>query len=75
MNTLTRTLEPRIDAFASNVHAVAAYVRVAGSLADEALGVVAGLLEERERSERGGEGEGEGMRDVLRGLSRVVDER
>lgn len=49
---------------------------MAEGLADEVLGVSARQLEERDRegkSRAGGEGGEVGMRDVLRGLSRVVE--
>ena len=70
------------------MHTISSYVRVAEDLADEALGLCAALLEGRERArqagqdgvglvgngERDGERDaGEGLRDVLRGLSRVVE--
>ena len=73
------------------MHSLVSYKDVAGRLADEALGSCARVLEEREREgvrravgggddEGGGEGEeggaqAIGMREVLRGLSRVLDER
>jgi len=57
------------------VHALGAYKDAAEGVADDVLGVCAGRLEKREgegRKRAGGDGE-VGMRDVLRGLSRVVD--
>ena len=56
------------------------YCETADRVADKVLGVGARALEERDRRARGlgenGEGEGErevGIREVLRGLSRVVE--
>ena len=77
------TLEFDVDTFAHNVHALDAYTDAAERLADEVLGMSAQALEKREQEgkaravgEGAGEGEGgaePGMRDVLRGLSRVLD--
>ena len=64
------------------MHTLGSYQTVAGQFADTILGMSAEALEERERlgrekeRENAGlqEGEGEiGTRDVLRGLSRVID--
>lgn len=62
------------------MHALGAYKDAAERVADEVLGLGAEALERREREGReraitGGGGEkGEvGMRDVLRGLSRVIE--
>ncbi|CAF9902928.1 MAG: hypothetical protein HETSPECPRED_000059 [Heterodermia speciosa] len=82
LQRLTSTLEFSVDKFASNVHTLDQYQRSADKLADGILAISADALEERERlggekeRENAGmeEGEGEvGMRDVLRGLSRVVE--
>lgn len=68
--------------FATNVHALNAYKTTADRVAGEVLAISAEALEERDvvgrRRRKDGDGhevEGEevGMRDVLRGLSRVVD--
>jgi len=59
------------------VHVLGAYKDAADSLADDVLGVSAEVLEGREREGQkravGDEGEGVGMTDVLRGLSRVIE--
>lgn len=75
---MNKTLEFEIDKFAGNVHALGAYKEAAEQVADEVLGMSAEALEEREREGRKRlaeeEGGGEvGMRDVLRGLSRIID--
>lgn len=68
--------------FATNVHALNAYKTAADRVAGEVLAISAEALEERDLAGRkrrrdgdGDEMEGEEvvMRDVLRGLSRVVD--
>ncbi|KAL6715440.1 hypothetical protein ACLMJK_006401 [Lecanora helva] len=77
LHTLTQNLEFQIDTLAHNVHALNAYGTVAESIADEVLAGAAESLEQRERegARRANEdGAGEvGTRDVLRGLSRVID--
>ncbi|KAL8707077.1 MAG: hypothetical protein Q9220_007827 [cf. Caloplaca sp. 1 TL-2023] len=72
-------LEFTVDTFATNVHALNSYKATADRVGGEVLAISAEALEERERlgRRRGGGGEdGEteevGMRDVLRGLSRVA---
>ncbi|KAL9129420.1 MAG: hypothetical protein Q9217_002125 [Psora testacea] len=86
LREITSNLEFNIDTFATNVHSLHSYTNVAGRLADEALGICAKLLDERDREgvrrANGGTDEqddeeqgGKGMRDILRGLSRVIDER
>lgn len=72
-------LEYEIDKFADNVHILGSYVDGADQVADQVLARSADALEERERKgiERSGEnvgvGVGVGVRDVLRGLSRVIE--
>ena len=77
MQTINRNLEFEIDKFAANVHALGAYKDAAEQVADGALAVSAAALERREQQGRDKAAErtgGEvGMRDVLRGLSRVID--
>ncbi|KAI4191441.1 MAG: hypothetical protein L6R41_000092 [Letrouitia leprolyta] len=82
LRTITSNLEFSIDMFATNVHALNAYKTTADRVAGEVLAISAEALEERDvvgrRRRKDGDGhevEGEevGMRDVLRGLSRVVD--
>ncbi|KAL9098265.1 MAG: hypothetical protein Q9163_006049 [Psora crenata] len=81
LRELTSDLEFSIDSLAANVHTLRSYTDVAGHLADEALATCAKVLEERDREgirrAHGGEdragGQGTTMRDVLRGLSRVID--
>ena len=59
------------------MHALSAYKSAAESIADDVLGLCADALERRERmgQERANEKGGDevGIRDVLRGLSRVID--
>lgn len=72
-------LEYEIDKFADNVHLLGSYVDGADQVADRVLAMSADSLEERERKgmERSGgdvgAGVGVGVRDVLRGLSRVIE--
>ncbi|KAI4146137.1 MAG: hypothetical protein L6R39_003566, partial [Caloplaca ligustica] len=76
---ITSSLEFSVDKFATNIHALNALKDGADRVAGEVLAISAEALEERERAGRrrdGDEGEEKeevGMRDVLRGLSRVVD--
>lgn len=58
------------------MHALGAYKDAAENVADDILGVSAEALEKRDvegRARAGGENGNVGMRDVLRGLSRVID--
>ena len=61
------------------MHALRAYKNAAESIADDVLGLCADALERREKvgkdraNEKGGDDEEVGIRDVLRGLSRVID--
>lgn len=58
------------------MHALGAYKDAAESVADDILGVSAAALEKREvegRARAAGENEPLGTRDVLRGLSKVID--
>ena len=77
IQSIAQGLEFEIDKFAGNVHALQQYRDVADNLATKVLGLGAKVLEERDR--KGGEGEQgdgsgpSGMRNVLRGLSRVLD--
>ncbi|KAL8967530.1 MAG: hypothetical protein Q9197_005382 [Variospora fuerteventurae] len=82
LRQITDNLEFSIDRFATNVHALNAFKSSADRVAGEVLAISAEALEEREQAGRrrgDGEGEGEGddkefgIRDVLRGLSRVMD--
>jgi len=79
---VTQNLEFTIDTFASNIHALESYTNAADRLAEEALGLTAQILEQRDRegvrranapSGEEEEGRGVGTREVLRGLSRVID--
>ncbi|KAL8696468.1 MAG: hypothetical protein Q9224_002780 [Gallowayella concinna] len=70
-------LEFTIDTFATNIHALNSYQQAAGRVAGEVLSTSAEALEERDKEGRrrdgdGGEAGEVGMRDVLRGLSRVI---
>ena len=62
-----------MDVFAENVHVLGQYRDEADRMAERALQISAEVLEEREKkmAERSG-GDIE-VREVLRGLSRVVD--
>ncbi len=58
------------------MHALDAYKNAAERVADDVLGFCADALERRERMGRdraNEKGEDVGIRDVLRGLSRVID--
>lgn len=70
----THSIEFEIDKFADSVHVLASHIDDASRLADQALSLSAAALEERDREGRERAGGGAvGVRDVLRGLSRVVD--
>ena len=77
LQPINHNLEFQIDKFTNNVHALSAYKNAAESIADDILGLCADALERRERmgQERANEKGGDevGIRDVLRGLSRVID--
>lgn len=67
-------MEFEIDKFADNIHVLASHIDEASGLADQALALSAAALEERDRKGRERAGGGAvGVRDVLRGLSRVID--
>lgn len=66
-------LEHEIDKFADNVHLLSSYVDGAGRVADQMLAMSAEALEERERRERERSGGDVGVKNVLRGLSRVIE--
>ncbi|KAI4274665.1 MAG: hypothetical protein LQ337_003773 [Flavoplaca oasis] len=84
-STLTRllkitgnnNLEFTIDTFANNIHTLNSYQQATDRVAGEVLAISAEALEEREKEGRrrdgdGGEAEEVGVRDVLRGLSRII---
>lgn len=76
LQPINHNLEFQIDKFTNNVHALSAYKSAAESIADDVLGLCVDALERRERmgQERANEkGDEVGIRDVLRGLSRVID--
>lgn len=74
---MTQGLEFEIDQFATNVHALGAYKDAAERVADDALATVAHTLERRDkeglRRAVGEDGGGVSTRDVLKGLSRIID--
>lgn len=75
--TSDNNLEFTIDTFATNIHALNSYQQAADRVATALLSISAEALEEREKQGRrrdgdGGEAREVGMRDVLRGLSRVI---
>ena len=77
---MNQNIEFEIDKFAHSVHALGAYKDAAEKLADQVLAMSAEALEQTDRDGRAraaaaaaGEGGEPGLRDVLRGLSRVID--
>lgn len=71
---VTHNIEFEIDKFADNIHVLASHIDDASRVADQALALSAAALEERDRKGRERAGGGAvGVRDVLRGLSRVID--
>ncbi|KAG8526708.1 uncharacterized protein KY384_008137 [Bacidia gigantensis] len=78
LQSVLSNLEPTLDTFAVSVHALRSYKEVASDLADNMLEKCTTILEDRDREcvKRANDGEGgEGTREVLRGLSRVLEER
>lgn len=70
----THNIEFEIDKFADNVQVLASHIDDASLVADQALALSAAALEERDRKGRERAGGGAvGVRDVLRGLSRIID--
>ncbi|KAL8846789.1 MAG: hypothetical protein Q9221_008139 [Calogaya cf. arnoldii] len=70
-------LEFSIDTFANNIHTLNSYQQATDRAAGEILGISAEALEERDKEGRrrdvdGGEVEEVSVRDVLRGLSRII---
>ncbi|KAL8878988.1 MAG: hypothetical protein Q9198_003316, partial [Flavoplaca austrocitrina] len=75
--TGNNNLEFTIDTFANNIHTLNSYQQATHRVAAEVLAISAEALEEREKEGRrrdadGGEVEEVGVRDVLRGLSRII---
>ena len=66
-------LEHKIDKFADSVHLLRSYVDGSDQMADQILAMSADTLEERERRETERNGGDVGIRNVLRGLSRVIE--
>lgn len=62
-----------MDKFVDNVHTLGSYIDGAGRVADQVLALSARALEERERQGVETSGGDVGVRNVLRGLSRVID--
>ncbi|MCJ1286427.1 hypothetical protein MMC26_005772 [Xylographa opegraphella] len=73
LQDLSRDLEFKVDTFAENVHVLGQYREEADRMAERALQTSAQVLEEREKKRAERSGEDIGVREVLRGLSRVVD--
>ena len=79
LHPINQHLEFQIDKFTNNVHTLNAYKSAAETLADDVLGLCADALERRDKvgkeraNEKAGDDEEVGIRDVLRGLSRVID--
>ncbi|CAF9930677.1 MAG: hypothetical protein ALECFALPRED_004703 [Alectoria fallacina] len=76
LQSINQNLEFEVDKFAHNVHALGAYKDAAERIADNVLGMSAEALEKRHQegsARAAGEASEIGMRDVLRGLSRVID--
>ncbi|KAL8770650.1 MAG: hypothetical protein Q9209_003718 [Squamulea sp. 1 TL-2023] len=75
--TSNNNLEFIIDTFATNIHTLNSYQQAADRVAGEVLSISAEALEERDKEGRrrdpdGGEAREVGVRDVLRGLSRII---
>jgi hypothetical protein len=74
---VVKGLEFRVDSLAESVHIIKEYEKYADDVAGHVLEKAGAALEAREkRMEEESSGEGKqrvGMRDVLRGLSRVID--
>lgn len=66
-------LEHEIDKFADNVHILCRFVDGADRMADQMLAMSADALEQRDRRETERSGGDVAMRNVLRGLSRVIE--
>ncbi|KAL9065307.1 MAG: hypothetical protein Q9161_008336 [Pseudevernia consocians] len=76
LQSINQNLEFEVDKFAHNVHGLGAYKDAAERIADDILGMSAEALEKRDqegRARAAGEGGEPRLRDVLRGLSRVID--
>ena len=78
LQKISENIEFEVDEFATNVHALSAYKNAAERMADDTLATAAETLERREkegmRRAFGGDAFGEtSTRDVLRGLSRIID--
>ena len=73
LQNLTRSLEFSVDIFAENVHVVEQYRQSAERVSGEVFRVGAEALEERERRGEERSGGPVGVREVLRGLSRIVE--
>lgn len=72
-------LPSSVDRFGDHVTVLKGYFRAADRVAGRVLGVSAGVLEERERRGKEGSGSGSvgggdgvGVREVMKGLSRVL---
>ncbi|KAF2199683.1 hypothetical protein GQ43DRAFT_442279 [Delitschia confertaspora ATCC 74209] len=75
LTSLSQSLESNIDLLADGIHKMEQYRNTAERAADRVLSAAARTLEERERAVRESVGsEGIGVRDVLRGLARVLGE-
>ncbi|MCJ1398088.1 hypothetical protein MMC11_001285 [Xylographa trunciseda] len=73
LQDLSRDLEFKVDTFTENVHILGLYREEADRMADRALQTSAEVLEEREKKRTERSGADIGVREVLRGLSRVVE--
>ena len=73
LQDLSQDLEFKVDSFADNVHVLGQYREEADRMAEQALQISADVLDEREKQRSERSSEDIGVREVLRGLSRVVD--
>ncbi|KAI9705795.1 MAG: hypothetical protein M1820_005043 [Bogoriella megaspora] len=74
LQSLTSSLEFKIDRFATGIHRLENLKRRGDEAADRVLGEAAQRLEDRDREAKGRVGMGGvDLRDVLRGLSRVLE--
>lgn len=75
LSKLSSSLEPNVDLLADGLHKIEQYRNTAERIADRVLGTASKRLEDRERESKEQVGsEGIGARDLLRGLSGVLNE-
>jgi kinetochore protein Mis13/DSN1 len=75
LSKLSSNLESHVDLLADGLHKIEQYRNTAERIADRVLGTASKRLEDRERESKEQVGsEGIGARDLLRGLSGVLNE-